>query len=65
MVEIELMSCLVDTRSKMRRRASTETIRLVVVVERVADVIAERTSDWLSVVCNIRHNFHTLHKSRA
>jgi len=58
---MELVSRVVDTRSKVRRRASTEAVRLVVVVESVADVVTERTLDWLSVICNSHHAFATFH----
>ena len=51
--EVELVSRLVDAWSQMRRGARAEAIRLNIVVERVAHVIAERTPHWTSVVCNI------------
>ena len=52
-MKMELMASLVDTRSKMRRRAGTEAVRLIIVVESVADVIAEWTCSRHGVVCNI------------
>lgn len=61
MVEMELVSCVVDTRSKIRRRTSTEAVRLVVVVESVADVVTKRTLDWLSVICNSQDAFVTFY----
>jgi len=46
-VEVELVAGLVDTGSKMWCGVSTEAVRLVIVVERVADVVTEwRTLHW-------------------
>ena len=59
-VEVELVAGLVDTGSKMWCGVSTEAVRLVIVVERVADVVTEwRTLHWPRPLYTHTHT-HTL-----